>query len=337
MDAISLSALTESEDFCDRMGIRPGDSINFELMGHGEYNINYLFSQPTTEKKLVLRIPMGSQMHLSNQIRYEFEALRLLAPTGRTPAPLYIDDTLAVIPYGFLVMSFLPGRPLNYESDLTEAACCLADIHNLEISENTHLLAPQNPLAAILDECRAMFRKYTDSGMAVPSIVSIISSLLERGQGILKNAKPSGNRCLINTELNSGNFLVNDCENTYLVDWEKPLYACPGQDLGHFLAPTTTFWKTDTILTEGEIQKFLQSYCGSSARFSNPAELWELTLPYFAMNCLRGITWCAMAMVEYQSPDRLLKDAFTYEKIKIYISPEFLERIGKDYILEASS
>ncbi|MDR0491382.1 MAG: phosphotransferase, partial [Oscillospiraceae bacterium] len=142
----------------------------------------------------------------------------------------------------------------------------------------------------------------------------------------------AGARCIINTELNSGNFLVNDGGNTYLVDWEKPLYAYPGQDLGHFLAPTTTLWKTDAILTMSEIQEFMQSYCDDSALYSDPAELWDETLPYYAINCLRGVTWCAMAWLEYQSPDRILKDAFTLEKIKKYISHEFLEWIGESYI-----
>ena len=29
---------------------------------------------------------------------------------------------------------------------------------------------------------------------------------------------------------------------------------------GHFLAPTTTFWKTDVILTSEEMEKFIDAY-----------------------------------------------------------------------------
>ena len=303
-----------------------------KLLGHGEYNLNYVFPRPSTEEMLVLRIPMGSQMHLSNQVRYEFEALKLLEPTGRTPKPLYIDDTQTAIPYGFLVMNFIPGRALRYESDLAEAAKCLADIHNLEIPPENHLVMPKNPLTAILEECHDMAAHYLSSDLAAPETKRLISSLLSSGRKIVDRAKDGGIRCLVNTELNSGNFLVNDNDKTYLVDWEKPIYACPGQDLGHFLAPTTTLWKTDTILSESEIQGFLKLYCDGSSRYSDPDVLWEGTLPFLTMNCLRGVTWCAMAWVEYQSPDRALKDEFTFEKIKYYITPEFLERIRKDYI-----
>ena len=331
MNTIDLAPITSSQAFCDYLGIRPGDVVNFELLGHGEYNINYLFRHPSTGDKLVLRLPMGSQMHLSNQVRYEFDALRLLEPSGRTPKPLYIDDTKTVIPYGFMVMEFLPGRALRYESDLPYAARCLADIHNLDISAETHLLSPDNPCAAILDECVTMAGHYLNSDLAARDTKLLLSSLLERGKKIVESAKGTDKRCLINTELNSGNFLVND-DTTYLVDWEKPLYACPGQDLGHFLAPTTTLWKTDSILTENEIQSFLQIYCGSSRRYSDPSALWDDTLPFFTITCLRGVTWCAMAWVEYQSPGRMLKDAFTFEKITYYTTPEFLERIRNEYL-----
>ena len=334
MNALDLTPITKSQAFCNFLGISPADAknaVNFELLGHGEYNINYLFRHPSSGNRLVLRLPMGSQMHLDNQARYEFEALRLLEPSGRTPAPLYIDDTKNAIPYGFMVMDFLPGRPLRYESDLQNAAQCLADIHNLEISAETHLLSPDNPCAAILEECITMAAHYLKSDLAARDTKQLISSLLERGQKIVESAKPQDKRCLINTELNSGNFLVND-EKTFLVDWEKPLYACPGQDLGHFLAPTTTLWKTDSILTESDIKRFLQHYCDSSQRYSDPAALWEDTLPFFTMTCLRGVTWCAMAWVEYQSPDRILKDAFTFEKIKYYTTPDFLERIKNEYL-----
>ena len=62
-------------------------------------------------------------------------------------------------------------------------------------------------------------------------------------------------------ELNSTNFLIGgEGKPNYLIDWEKPLFGDPAQDLGHFLAPTTTFWKTDVILKEEEIENFLNEY-----------------------------------------------------------------------------
>jgi len=327
---INFEPLTQSKGFCDFLGVPLGADFEYTLLGHGEYNINYLFDKPITGEKLVLRVPIKSQMHLENQVRYEYEALRLLEPTGRTPKPLYIDDTKAYIPYGFLVMNYLPGRALIYEKDLVQGAACLADIHSLSVEQN-HLIAPDNALGAMLLECQTMVKFYMDSTLADANIKKLLEELIVKGSKIVENTRISDDKCLINTELNSGNFLVNEGAKTYLVDWEKPLFAHFGQDLGHFLAPTTTLWKTDTILKENDIQNFMKEYAQASQHNKTPEELWAQTLPFFAMNCLRGITWSAMAFIEYSSPGRLLRDEYTFKKIKYYLTEDFLCMLKDDY------
>ena len=49
---------------------------DIELLGAGEYNINFTFSDNNVKK--VLRINVKSQMDLENQIEYEYETLQLL-------------------------------------------------------------------------------------------------------------------------------------------------------------------------------------------------------------------------------------------------------------------
>ena len=316
-----MDKILKSKSFRDFFG----EVTDFELLGHGEYNLNYVFYEKSGEK-LVLRIPMGSQMHLENQVRYEYEALRLLEESGRTPVPIYIDDE-----HGFLVMKFIEGDTFDYGMDLEKAAFCLADIHNHSIPKDNHLIAPKNPFAAVLDECKNMAGVYFSSSLVTNETKQLLIQLLEMGRQLVERADISNpKRCLINTELNSGNFLVKG-DIAYLLDWEKPLFACAGQDLGHFLAPTTTLWKTDTVLTEDKIFDFIKVYSNISQLHTNPEELLALTKPYLAINCLRGVTWCSMAWVEYNSPDRVLKDDFTFEKIKTYITPEFLNRIKNEY------
>ncbi len=330
---MNINNILTSDSFCRALGINPGSAIEFQLLGQGEYNINYWFIHPLTAEKLVLRITTGSQMHLNHQIQYEYDALKLLEKSGRTPSAVYVDDTRSMIPYGFLVMQYLPGRALKYETDLDIAAGCLADIHNLPIGEQHHLLQPESPLAAILNECHEMAKVYLQSNLGSADTKTMIVELLERGKRIIEGECHTGSRCMINTELNSGNFLINGPgKDNYLVDWEKPLFAYVGQDLGHFLAPTTTFWKTDTILDRQEIQMFIEMYSQYSHQYADPELLWRDTLPYFTMTCLRGITWCAMAWVEYQNPERPIRNQFTYDKIQTYLSPEFLERIRNDYL-----
>lgn len=331
MNRIDLDNIRRNKDFIERFGI--DDREEFSLLGQGEYNINYIFHSKAYNKKLVLRIATGSQMDLENQIRYEYEALELLNKTNRTPKPIYCDDKKELIPYGFLVMEFLPGRPLNYKKDLKIAAEALADIHNESIPKTNSLLKPENPIEAIYEECLRMFDKYRLSKYMDMEIKDSIEYLLEKGKNI--KTIDIGNRTIINTELNSRNFLINgENNNNYIVDWEKPLYGYPAQDLGHFLTPTTTFWKTDIILSRDEISFFIKEYCKNSNQYRDEKELWNSVKNYLSMNCLRGITWCAMAYVEYQDPDKLIFNNYTYQKIKSYLSRDFLNMIKEEYLNE---
>ena len=331
MNRIDLDNIRRNKDFIERFGI--DDKEEFSLLGQGEYNINYIFHSKAYNKKLVLRIATDSQMDLENQIRYEYEALELLNKTNRTPKPIYCDDKKELIPYGFLVMEFLPGRPLNYKKDLKIAAEALADIHNEPIPKANNLLKPENPIEAIYEECLKMFDKYRLSKYMDMECKDSIESLQEKGKNI--KTIDIGNRTIINTELNSGNFLINgENNNNYIVDWEKPLYGYPAQDLGHFLTPTTTFWKTDIILSREEISFFIKEYCKNSNQYRDEKELWNSVKNYLSMNCLRGITWCAMAYVEYQDPDKLIFNNYTYQKIKSYLSRNFLNMIKEEYLNE---
>jgi len=307
--------------------------VIYHPLAQGEYNINYWFIHPVTGKKLILRVNTGSQMHLEHQIEYEYQALELLKDSGRTPKPVYVDGSCEFLTHGIMVMEFLKGVPLDYRKDLDVAAECLADIHSVPVNEDTHLLCPQNPLQAILDECNEMVQTYFESDLGDEDKKKQIKRLLDAGQEKVNLVSDyNGYRCCINTELNSGNFLINgEGKPNYLVDWEKPLYGDPVQDLGHFLAPTTTFWKTDVILTEEEMRDFVKRYITAvNGRFDIRGIEDRLNI-FIPITCLRGITWCAMAWVQYQEPGRLIRNEETFKKIESYLSKEFLDMIEGRY------
>ena len=115
------------------------------------------------------------------------------------------------------------------------------------------------------------------------------------------------------------------------MDWEKPLYGDPAQDIGHFLAPTTTFWKTDVILGRDEMDDFISVYEKSVAGRFDTCGLRDRVNVYIPINCLRGITWCAMAWVQYKDPQRLIANESTRIKLEQYLDMEFLQRIERDY------
>ena len=178
-----------------------------------------------------------------------------------------------------------------------------------------------------------MVKTYYQSSLGEDEKKVQIKRLLEAGQKKVDAIKDyDGYRCCINTELNSRNFLINGEGNAnYLVDWEKPLYGDPVQDLGHFLAPTTTFWKTDVILTEEEMSDFTRKYIQAVNGRYDVSGIEERMNIFIPITCLRGITWCAMAWVEYQEPGRMIRNEETFQKMESYLSKEFLDMIENRY------
>jgi len=225
-----------------------------------------------------------------------------------------------------LVMEFLEGNHLDYKKEVFSAAECLADIHSLKLPDSQHLIEPKNSLRAILDECEDMFKVFWDSNIADPGKKIEIRELLDIGQKRFTSIKDSEFKCIVNTELNSTNFLVKEGRAS-LVDWEKPIYGDPAQDLGHFLAPTTTFWKTDVILTLEEMNNFIDYYIEMVGNRFPSKGLKERVMNFIPANCLRGITWSAMAWVEYRQPDKEVFNESTFNKLDAYLSDDFLESI----------
>ena len=321
------SSFLKSESFLSPLGIPAGTELTFSVLGQGEYNLNYVFEHPVTGQKLVLRINTGSQMHLCDQILYEYSALQYLVPSTRTPKPL-----LCIPEKNMLVMEWLPGRVLDYRRDMDTAARILADIHCVPVPENCTLIRPSAPAQAIYDECLEMVQHYYDWEEADPQVAALLQTLAEE-IGHLPLSEPSdAPTCIVNTELNSGNFLIDPQGHSHLIDWEKPLLSEAAQDLGHFLSPSATFWKTDVILTPEEVKDFVAKYIAAVGdRMDCSALLRRLPL-YFTVNCLRGVTWCAMAYREYCQPGRQLTNSDTFTKLKAYLDPAYLQNLLDNYV-----
>ena len=317
----------KSEAFLIPLGISAGTELDFAPLGQGEYNLNYVFSHPVTGKKLVLRINTGSQMHLDDQIGYEFSALQNLESSGRTPKPV-----LCCPEHHLLVMEWLPGRALDYRTDMDIAARILADIHSTPVPENCSLLRPAAPARAIYEECLQMVQHYYDWEEADPTVTALLRTLVKEIGQLPLDEPSDAPLCIVNTELNSGNFLIDDNGISHLVDWEKPLLSEPAQDLGHFLVPTTTFWKTDVILTPEEVKDFTKKYIAAVGDRMDCSSLPRRLPLYFTVTCLRGVTWCAMAYREYCQPGRELRNEDTFCKLQAYLAPAFLQNLLDNYV-----
>ena len=143
--------------------------------------------------------------------------------------------------------------------------------------------------------------------------------------------------CIVNTEVNSGNFIVNRQQKTiHLVDWEMPRWGDPSQDLCHFCSPLTTLWKTNWRMTKEEKCGFLKTY----SRHLRHRHLRDTLVDRVRLRdpfvYLRGISWSAMGWVAYQTRFSGMKNPDTWAKLQQYMDLHFIRSLFDPFIQNKS-
>ena len=94
----------------------------------------------------------------------------------------------------------------------------------------------------------------------------------------------------------------------------------------------TVLFDLDGTLLHMDIDEFVKAYVREVAGRFDTMGLKERVKVYIPITCLRGITWCAMAWVQYQDPNKAIFNESTFRKLEAYLSEEFLQRMEKDYL-----
>lgn len=285
------------------------------FLAEGEYNTNFSFDNGTK----LLRIAKSSQMNLKHQILYEYKALLGLQSSGAVPKVYDVIPYIDWLGRGYLTEEMVSGRELNYDVDLKIAAKLLRKIHTVEIDKLDHLIEPNYPLEFIYDESKKMFEVYKKWNGANQNVIELVNTIFHLMEEINMN-KSAIDPCPINTELNSSNFVINPQGRSYIIDWEKPLIGDKEQDLAHFLAPTTTLFKTSRILSIQEMNYFIDCYETNDLQVDK-----TLLNHYMLYTCQRGITWSSMAYSEYSESGVVSEQKI--KKLSAYIELDFLEYI----------
>lgn len=326
--------LRDNAELREALGVSAQAALVAEPLGRGEHNDNYLFADPATQARYVLRVNHVSQLGLANQIEYEFNALKLLEPSGCTPRALYVDDTRALMDHGVLVMEFVEGEHLDFgqPAHLKQAARLLADIHALVPPPDCGLLKPSDPLKEQFAECERLFAAYCSSDLAEKRVTDKVRGFFAATAAMLAVPfDPADCAHVLNTEAVSDHFLIpHDGARGHVVDWEKPIIGEVAQDVAYFLAPTTTIWETDFIATPAQRAQFVDDYWEAVAGRFPRGSFDARYQAYLMSNNLRGITWSCNAWVEYHDPARPLRNAKTFEKLKVYLSDGFLDMLARD-------
>lgn len=331
-----VQAYFDSRDWSD-VAVMNGRRFTLTPLAQGEYNLNYLMTAESGGGHLVFRVNIGSQIGLKDQIDYEYRALKLLEDSGVTPRPFYVDDSCKELGHGVLIMEYLPGEPLNYYRDLDAAARLFTVVHQVEVGgEINHLIHEDAPLSYICDECKGLLQSYFDSSLADGSIRDYLKEVIQWAD----EARCSESYfqedpwcCIVNTEVNSGNFIVNRQAGTiHLVDWEMPRWGDPSQDISHFCSPLTTLWKTSYRMNPSAKQGFIDSYLHGikSAHLRDTLkDRVRLRDPFVY---LRGISWSAMGWVAYQTDFTGIKNPDTWQTLQRYMNLPFIRSIFDPFL-----
>lgn len=326
---IKVDKYVQSRQWRDICGISEEDFKVLPL-ARGEYNLNYLLRGK--EKSLVFRVNMGTQIDRDDQIIYEFKTLKLLQNSGVTPVPCYVDDSRNLLDRGICIMEYLPGRSLDYKSDLKDAARVFSTIHQLPVPEaENHLIRETEPLTLIFTECKKLLRTYFKSPLADPDIRNFLMEVIDWADSYREKeqyflADPCF--CIVNTEVNSGNFIVNPLnQTTHLIDWEMARWGDPSTDLCHFYSPLTTLWKTSFRFSPEDLSCFLSEY-KKNLRSDHLRNSLEERLRFkFPFVLLRGISWSAMGWVAYQTDYDGMRDKHTWRTLQRYMNIDFMRSL----------
>ena len=291
------------------------DSIEF--LASGEYNENFLVAADS--RMYVFRVNHGSQLGIEDQIAYEYSALAAVEKSGRTPRPYNYASATPERP-GVLLEEFIAGSPFIYEKDSQKAAETFSRIHRLKFNHRVPpLINQEHMIEAIVDESDAMRAKYKKHHRKTERVK--IDKYQEEIRKRTSDWNKEFNReipCIVNSEVNSGNFVVRE-GIALLVDWEKAVISYRYQDLGHFVVPTTTLWKSDFCFTAESRAEFLSAYINYTDIAISLGDLSYLTSIMERVILLRALSWCYMAFYEYTRTDRHLQNKATFRRITAYL------------------
>ncbi len=307
-----------------------GRTFAVSPLAGGEYNLNFLLTSGA--EKRVFRVNIDTQIGRADQIVYEYKALQLLAESGVTPRPYFVDDSRREIERGVSIMEYLPGRPLVYETDLDQAADLFARIHQVPVDPaQNHLIREDAPLDLIYRECAGLLRTYFDSELADPGIRDFLKEVIDWARAARRRERfyqEDPWPCIVNTEVNAGNFIVDpERGSIHLIDWEMPRWGDPSQDICHFCSPLTTLWKTDYRMQAADKRDFIKHYAvriGDRHLRDTLPERIRLRDPFVY---LRGISWSAMGWVAYQTDFSGIKNPDTWQTLVRYMRLDFIRSL----------
>lgn len=327
--------LDANRDLKRSLGLSEDATFTVKPLGMGEHNINYRFRLSGTNDEYVLRVNVTPQPFHNDQVKYEYDALVSLKMSEHTPTPYYVDDSHHTLGKGVLVTSFCKGRQLDFDDlhkgDLSKIAHIMAHVHSVPVCEQSSIRRVQNPLEALFKECKERIEVYLASSVCELRLIGWMERFMKSAAQELNDYSFDPKMaCIVNTEPLSSSFLLNDApDNTdnigWFLDWERPILGDIAEDIAFFLAPTSTFWESNTSFTQDQVNSFIEAYWTaidgriSTKGFEQRYNAWQ------KMVVIRALAWCLRAQAQYAADPNLHRTQRAARLVPMYLSEGYLE------------
>lgn len=297
------------------------------FLSESRSNINFLIDAGV--EKYIFKLNKISQLGLKNQIRYEYDALKILEKSYVTPRIFFLDDSTTFFDYGALIMQYIDGRKLDYEEDLHESAKTFGKIHSLNLGkiDTSSFIVQDNIIDTCLEKIKSNLEEFFKSPDISVGLKISMNNYLEwadKNKDCQKFFEKDKWQVINNTEPHANNFIIGATnKRAYLIDWEKPVITDPSIDLAFFLSNVTTSWTSDFIFTEDQKDDFFKTYLmyiDTSDR--DIMERVKIYTPYLNLRVLSGLFH---KLLQYEKDKDNIKNINTYKRLKEFLNIDYIK------------
>lgn len=222
-------------------------SINsFKKLGIGEGNLNYLFK--IKNKKFICRVNIDRGV--PNKSKEEFNSLKKIENLNISPKPYYYHPKNKILPYGFIVLEYIDGKPLRMKkrtystNQIKQIAFILAELHSKKCNglprknySYQHYINESNNYNKSINKYNNKLGKELKD--IQNKIKKFLSKKIEHKFGLIH-----GDVCPQN--------IIETKEGLKLIDWESLKCSDPAKDIANILI--------DLELKNKDLDLFLKEY-----------------------------------------------------------------------------
>jgi thiamine kinase-like enzyme len=240
------------------LDVQDTNSIEILEMTPGAYNLN--FHVRVDDREFVFRINIEQQSGLSDQIEYEFMALKFLEDHHLAPKAYHCDNNRDDFDFGILIEEYLEGPHLALEKgEIHEVADLLVRLHSLHPGARP-FMTWRDPLADTYELARSDLIGYEAMRSPEKKTIILAKKLLARAEGLLDGFRQLYEAdSLCHTDVVCDN-VIKTSKGLRLIDWEKPRVDDPTYDVCCFLCEPAQLWCSQDVLTPEERESFLNTY-----------------------------------------------------------------------------